>query len=374
MPATLPSLWFNYIHSNYLVYNISWEDSDIDRTLLQINSESNLLTITSAGCNVLNYLLDSPQLLHTIDINPKQTALLELKVALIRINEFEHFFDFFGKGKSKHFRSVYAMVRDQLTYASQSFWDTQINYFNPEGRGLFYSGGAGMFARYLNRIITKKKLDDIVSSMVHEVSQERREELYASIEEHLWSGVQASFWKSSIILSLAGIPKSQHDAIGDMNSFMKEALRNIFIKQSASTNYFWRVYLEGQFSENSCPDYLKYENYELLQNNIHKLHISTNTVHNFLNDTNENFSHIVLLDYMDWLAGNNPDQLKRNWENTIKSSHSGSKILFRTAHADLNFLPSFVESKVKISQVDKEWIAKMDKVGTYTGTYLGKVL
>lgn len=373
MPSFFPKFWFNFVHSNFLVYNICWEDSDIDRKLLQINSESDLLTITSAGCNILNYLLDSPNSIHCIDVNPKQTALLELKIALIQNGDYELFFDFFGNGKSIHFQTTYKKIRTKLSSASITFWDSHIHYFNPKGRGFFYSGGAGLFAHFLNQTIKRKGLENIILDLIEEKNLNKRNKLFCTIENKLWNGFESELWKSSLILSLAGIPKSQKEAIGDLNVFMIRALRNVFVEQSASSNFFWRVYLEGSFSKDCCPDYLKEENFEFLQKSVDKIHISTGEIQNFLGKTNQKFSHNVLLDYMDWIVGNDESELHNHWRGILEQANTGSKILFRTAYPNSDFIPGFVNSTVNFNKIDKEWIANNDKVGTYSGTYLGVV-
>ncbi len=373
MSSFLPKIWFKFIHTNFLVYNICWEDSDIDRKLLDINSKTDLLTITSAGCNILNYLLDSPRSICCIDINPKQTALLELKVALIKHGDHQLFYEFFGVGKSKYFIQTYAKIRNELTAPSKSFWDQRINYFSPNGKGLFYSGGTGLFARFLNQTLNRKNLRDSVERLVFEENKEIRIELFDKIERTLWNGFESKLWKSPLVLSLAGVPKSQREAVGDINEFMKNALRTIFVTQSASTNYFWRVYLEGHFSRDCCPDYLKADNFDLLQSNINKLHISTGGISDFLDKTDNQFTHTVLLDYMDWLVVNNENQLNMNWEKLLLKSFPESKILFRTAYHNVDFIPEYISSKMSIKKIDQDWVSKNDKVGTYSGTYLGVV-
>ena len=70
--------------NNDLVYNTCWEDPRCDRQLLQINEESKLCMITSAGCNALDYLLDNPTEIHCVDMNPRQNALLNLKKSVIK--------------------------------------------------------------------------------------------------------------------------------------------------------------------------------------------------------------------------------------------------------------------------------------------------
>ncbi len=373
MTSFLSKYWFRFIHTNFLVYNICWEDSDVDRHLLQINPETSLLTITSAGCNVLNYLLESPNSIHSVDINPKQTALLELKTAFIKYGDYELFFDFFGNGKSVHYETGYQIVRTYLSPASRKFWDNHIDYFDPKGRGLFYQGGSGIFARFLNRTINRKNLHNVVKAILSEPSREQRAELYAKIKKKLWNGPEKNLWKSSFMLSLAGIPEKQRDAIGDINLFMQQVLHNVFVKQNPETNYYWRVYLEGAFTKNYCPEYLKEENFELMRSNIDRLIISTSGIHDLLDQTNQTFSHVVLLDYMDWLVGNDEAQLIIDWDHILTKTTKGSKILFRTSYSNSDFLPDLASQKMKLRQVDPDWIKLNDKVGTYTTTWLGEI-
>ena len=80
---------FNALYARSLVYNTCWEDPAVDRQALQLHQHDNVLTITSAGCNVLDYALAGAQRIDAVDANPRQTALLELKLAGIRGLEFE---------------------------------------------------------------------------------------------------------------------------------------------------------------------------------------------------------------------------------------------------------------------------------------------
>ena len=154
---------------------------------------------------------------------------------------------------------------------------------------------------------------------------------------------------------------------------MKEVLYHVFVDQKPINNYFWRVYLEGNFTKECCPDYLKEENFKLLQSNIDKLHISTAGIHRFLETSTQNYTHVILLDYMDWLVGNNEQQLKSDWKRVLNQTDPGSKIFFRTAHKDADFLPDFVSKVINLKEVDPTWVHQNDRVGTYTSTWLGEV-
>jgi S-adenosylmethionine-diacylglycerol 3-amino-3-carboxypropyl transferase len=74
--------FFRSLHGHRLLYNACWEDPRVDRGLFGITPASCILVITSAGCNALDYLLDDPAEIVALDINPRQNALLELKLGV----------------------------------------------------------------------------------------------------------------------------------------------------------------------------------------------------------------------------------------------------------------------------------------------------
>ena len=342
----------------------------MDRQLLEINSFSKILMITSAGDNALDYLLDSPSWIHCVDINPRQNALLELKLALIKAGNFEDFKSLFVNAKSNRFRKIYSRIRPSLSSAAKSFWDYRIKYFNPNGTGFYYSGGSGIFARFLNAILHQKDIREDIQKLILEEKEVHREEIYQGIESKLWSGAHNYLWKRSAILSFAGIPKSQREAIGHLDDFMKRVIRNVFVKQSAKTNPYWRVYLEGKYDTGFTPDYLKEENYKSLKNSVDSITLTTDTLNGFLEKTDRKFTHFILLDHMDWLVEHDQEKLETLWKLIFEKSKLRAKVLFRTAHTNADFLPEFVHEKASIKQIDPDWVALNDRVGTYTGTYI----
>ncbi|MDC0291753.1 BtaA family protein [Verrucomicrobiales bacterium] len=84
-----------------MVYNTCWEDPRLDREILELGPDSRLVMITSAGCNALDYLLDEPAEICAVDMNSRQNALLELKIALIRRGNFEDLFTVFAPPQTR---------------------------------------------------------------------------------------------------------------------------------------------------------------------------------------------------------------------------------------------------------------------------------
>ena len=145
------------------------------------------------------------------------------------------------------------------------------------------------------------------------------------------------------------------------------------MRQQAHKNPYWNVYLNGKYEDHYLPEYLKKKHYSTLQKNVSRLTVETDSVINFLQKTNKTYTHFVLLDHMDWMAGVNKPQLEKEWMLILKRAEPGAKILFRTAHKNIDFIPPGIRKKVEFNQIDPEWIAINDRVGTYTGTYTGIV-
>ncbi len=76
--------FFTQVHTRNLVYNTCWEDPRCDRVALRIEPHHELLMLTSAGCNALDYVLDAPGHIYCVDMNPRQNALLELEISAIK--------------------------------------------------------------------------------------------------------------------------------------------------------------------------------------------------------------------------------------------------------------------------------------------------
>lgn len=373
MKNSLSNLWFKYLTSHFLIYNTSWEDPEIDRNLINLHPSSDLLMITSAGDNAFDYLLDNPRSIDSLDINPYQNALLDLKCALFEFGNFEYLSSMFLTGKTKHYQSIFNDIKHLLTSHSLKFWSNNIHWFSPE-QGFYNSGLTGYFARFLNFLIDIKRLRSAIDSIITETSPDERARIFKTeIAPSLWQGFSQYLWKSKFILSLAGVPDTQRSSITNLNEYMKTTLWNLFVEQGVNNNYFWKLYLEGNYSENCQPNYLKEENFEKIRSQLNNLSVSTGTVTDFLNASSKKYSHFVLLDHQDWLFGNGTNQLKKEWIAILKSAKPKAKILMRSVHKNPEFLPQFVQSRVKSVPLSKDYLLQSDRVGTYPSTFLLEV-
>lgn len=379
MKKTIQNWFFRKLHGNNLVYNTCWEDPRCDKELLQLNQNSEVVMITSAGCNALSYLLDQPKKIYCIDINSRQNALLELKKAFYKIDSHHHFFECFGKGKLSNIRYFYMeYLRPKLPEFAKNFWDKHIYYFNGKGmrKSFYFHGTSGFLAWLIGRYLKmKKSLHSSVQQFFQATNMEQQVTMYKSIDQQLYSKFLVWAFNRHAVMSLAGVPKSQqqlfiHKYEDGTFGFMKDCIKHVFTTLPAQENYFWKLYFKGHYDENCCPEYLKANNYNPIQQSIDRVNTHTTTISQFLKDHPKSYSHYVLLDHQDWLAENDRPALEEEWRLILKNSKKGTKILLRSAAENVDFFPDFVLDKVTFQKEKTDKVHQQDRVGTYASTYL----
>ncbi|MCB0483663.1 MAG: DUF3419 family protein, partial [Flavobacteriales bacterium] len=226
---------FSSIHSNNLIYNTCWEDPRVDRYLLEIDERSNIVMITSAGCNALDYLLDNPERINCIDVNPRQNALLELKRAIIKCKRFETLFEFFGKGTSVRALSTYEKyLRARMSKDAAEFWDRRIEYFTGNAQNkktFYYRGTAGEFAWLFGKyLLARPKAYTLTRQLLSAKSLEEQRQIYDDLEPRLMNKLTKWLMNRHLTMALLGVPRSQKKLIsesypGGMAAYISESLR-----------------------------------------------------------------------------------------------------------------------------------------------------
>ncbi len=373
---------FRQVHTKNLVYNTCWEDPRCDRELLELEAGSEVVMITSAGCNALDYLLDQPAQVYCVDVNPRQNALLQLKLATFRQASFDDLFLLFGKGAHPEALSLYKeQLRDSLPEYARNYWDKNLNFFNGKGiRKTFYHySTSGTFAWMASRYIrARRELYRQVQQLFEADTLDKQASLYYQIEKRVLNKLVGWFVNRHLTMCLVGVPRSQqllfteqyeNGALG----FIKECLRKVFTEQPLHDNYFWRLYLNGEYTDHCCPSYLQADNFEPIRTESGKLETHTNTISGFLRENSKPYSHFVLLDHQDWLAAHNVPALEEEWRLILDNSRPGTRILLRSAAEEVNFFPDFVKAAVDFEQEKTLETHRRDRVGTYASVYLGIV-
>jgi S-adenosylmethionine-diacylglycerol 3-amino-3-carboxypropyl transferase len=340
---------FGALYGRSLIFNTCWEDPAVDRQALELGLDDSVLVITSAGCNALDYALAGPRAVHAVDANPRQTALLELKLVGIRRLSYEEFWRVFGEGRHADFRRLYdEHLRADLSAFAQRYWDRRCRWF--EGRGwrnrFYFHGLTGLFARLLHTYLAARPgLRGAVRDLLDARDlAEQREIFDRRVEPVLWNRGLDWALRRPFTMTLLGVPAAQRREIeeqydGDLPAFIREILQHVFRNVPLRENYFWTLYMRGHYTPDCCPEYLRPENFDALRAGLaDRVRHHTGTVTDFLRTTDDRISRFVLLDHMDWLGRTDRDALADEWSAIMDRATPDARVIFRSGAARPTFL------------------------------------
>ena len=385
---------FDGLYSRSLVYNTCWEDPAVDRQALNISGDDTILVITSAGCNALDYALAGPRRVHAVDANPRQTALLELKLAGIRRLEFDDFFALFGQGRHPRFEELYRdTLRRDLSPFAQQFWDDAGQWFNrrnPRNTFYFHSLSGRVAVLFRHYVDLQPQLRCAVDDLVDAKSLDQQREIYDSrIAPRMWGPSMNWALSRQITMSMLGVPAPQHDEVrkqhtGGVPGFVRDAIEYVFRCLPLWSNYFWRVYVRGAYTRDCCPEYLKPDNFLALKTGLaDRITHHTCTVTEMLQGVRPRISKFVLLDHMDWLGSFRPDALREEWAALLECAAPGARTIFRSAHAQPAYLDTLTVPGTGRNRNLRELLSfhpelatrltQADRVHTYAGFHIADI-
>jgi S-adenosylmethionine-diacylglycerol 3-amino-3-carboxypropyl transferase len=338
---------FQTVHGNNLVYNTCWEDPRLDRVALEFGPDDNVLVITSAGCNALDYVLAGPNHVYAVDMNPRQNALLDLKKSGIKNLSFDDFFKMFGEGRLPGVKSIYQdKLRADLPEWSQQFWDKKIKWFDNRSKTFYFRGTSGAFARmvkaYTDRVIrVRPHLNELLECKTLE---DQRDIYEKHLKEKFWSSLMKFAMNRDTTMSMLGVPKAQRRQIetqypGGLVKFIQDCVESVFAELPIHDNYFWRVYLNGQYTRECCPEYLKQDNFEALKGGlIDRVTTNTDSVQGFLEKHDGQISRYILLDHMDWLSDHFFPLLESEWQAIVDRAAPNARLIWRSGGLRTEFI------------------------------------
>lgn len=374
---------FQRVHTSRLIYNTCWEDPRLDREMLRLDAESRVVMITSAGCNALDYLLDDPAEVHAVDMNPRQNALLELKVAAIDHGNYGELYRMFGEGVRPEFGELLRELTPRMPAYAGKFWQDKRHYFettrlNPS---FYYRGTAGQVAWLVLQglVKTNPRVRKFVDRLLEAQTLEEQRVLYENVKPALWNAFNEWLMRQPVIMAMLGVPRPQirlieHQFPGGIVGYIQRKVEDVLTLLPMRDNYFWRVYATGSYTKNCCPNYLREEHFVTLRQRTQRLKTHSTTVAKFLRANPGSYSHYVLLDHQDWLAAHDVEGLAEEWELILANSRVGTRVLMRSAGPEIDFIPRKARERLRLFPETAARMHALDRVGTYGSTLLAEVI
>jgi S-adenosylmethionine:diacylglycerol 3-amino-3-carboxypropyl transferase/ubiquinone/menaquinone biosynthesis C-methylase UbiE len=332
------------------IYAVSAEDPECDFKEYKIKDCSRIAMITTGGDNVLVYLTKNVECIYTFDLNPYQNHLLEMKIAIILSCELDEATSIIGQNDYDLFIKKYQKIRKHLrTNEAKQYWDIPKNQMKFKTfQNQNYSGVIDTQFITINVL----KYVDVISSPE-----------FDSINKHIIKYTS----------SYQGIPSRQYEMYGgfDKNAcdFVRKML-NYNILNNTVKEYYWKGILNGKWDKSTLPLYLHEEWYYVVRSRLNRVTIITGTIIDSMKDNHPSnfFTHINLLDSMDWMPDN---VVAKQIKELRKYSTQDTKICFRSAYHRQPFaclLNQYITSK----DVWVDPTAYLDRVGSYNTIHVMK--
>jgi len=380
------AIWFDAF-----VYNQIWEDPRVDIEALDLNEESRILTISSGGCNALNYLLENPQSVTAVDLNRHHIYLTNLKITALRhLPRYEDFFAFFGLGKhKKNIENYKKFIAPNLDAETRNFWEgssflgkiihgKRISFFEKDG--LYQHSRNGYFLRFFHKFshLFGYKPEELLSAKTRKEQQKLYE---IHLKPFFDSTLIKTVGKMPITLFGLGIPPQQYEELkkdlgegGNIVDIYRERTKRLAVKYPIDENYFaWQAFARKYDTKNqkAITEYLKKENFENLRARAHCLQTKIGSVTDEITQTPfGTFNRFVFLDAQDWM---NTEAMTDLWTKIAAKCENGTRIIFRTAGTTSPIETRVPKTLLKKFSYEKDFskeLLKKDRASIYGGFHL----
>jgi S-adenosylmethionine-diacylglycerol 3-amino-3-carboxypropyl transferase len=311
-----------------LVFTHNWEDPESDHAALKIKSNDTVLAITSGGCNVLGFLLLDPGVIYSIDINPAQSYLLELKMAAIKCLSFDEFIGFAGLKPHDDRLALFQKIKMHLSEEALSFWNSKQKIL---AKGFIMQGKYERFIQIAGKFINLLQGKKRVQGLLMEKSKEEQENYFDKVWDTRRFHYLFKILFNKRMLAKRGLVADYFHFDDGSKSFAenfynrsKKAFRNIPIKG----NYFLSLYLLGKYSnDNEVPAYLKRENFETIKSRVDRIRIFTDEAQNWIDSMpDSSINCFALSNICELMSEKDTNHL---FEAVYRTARSDARIIFR---------------------------------------------
>ncbi len=327
---------FMGVFKHLFIYNILFEDSEVDERFLGIDSTSTVLGISGAGCRIAGHMSQNPKHVDAVDINRHHLALTALKVqAAKKLDSYEEFYDLFGRGSVPDSERVVGKLAEGLPRNMQSHWKRNHTMFSQD----YFS--KGLTARLLGALQKLAGVDEGWLRRVATLSVDERKrvvrETFRPVLTNPWVkwilespvhlvSIGVNYAQCERMLRIEGMP--------DIVAFLLMHLQRVADTDLARNWFVWYA-VAGRYNhddQEAVPPFLRQDRHERSSRSETTVAYHNRYIHDVLDEAKaRTWSHFTLCDAPDWMA--DADQ-KRLFEAVLRTGKPGGVMQYRTVERD----------------------------------------
>jgi S-adenosylmethionine-diacylglycerol 3-amino-3-carboxypropyl transferase len=269
-----------------LSYGLGNEDWNTEKQALQIQNEHTVLCITASGDRPLNLLTKPCSKMISIDLNPIQNALLDLKICSLRHMDFDKYLEFLGVLPCKSRWDLFNSIKKHLQPKSAEIWEQQKKKIV---KGVVYQGVLEKACKNVSSILhflNGKKLRTLFSL---ETLEEQREFVETKFLTPLWKKTLLALYQPSLLKFLIRDPGlyAHVDPSIHTGPYLVSKIEHSLKTHRIQENIILSLLMNGKVDRPYLPPYLKSDGFEAIKQNIDSIEFETINLVDFLKGADE---------------------------------------------------------------------------------------
>lgn len=268
-----------------LNYSFGNEDWRSEQEALKIESGDKVLCITASGDRPLNLLLNQCKIV-SIDANPIQNYLLNLKCAALHELDYKEYIAFLGVVPNRYRLNTFKKLLPHLSEPSQKYW---IEHQKSIEKGVIYQG------------LLEKRCQSILAPLIQVFRRKKIKQLFefTSIEEQrdfvqkLWDKF---YWRKafdlsfnsmvsrlllSYILDDPGIYNHLNGSV-KIGTYFYKRMNDGLMGNLARESLLFSLIFKGKVDQEAYPPYLKEEGTHIIRQRTHCIKVKDINLLTFL--------------------------------------------------------------------------------------------
>ena len=284
---------------DFVRYANCWEDADVLCDALQPGSGKRILSIASAGDNVLALLAAGADVV-AADLSAVQLACLELRASAFRRLAYDDVLAFLGARPAHDRLATYRKLAGDLSDFSRRYWDDELRAV--AGGVIHYGKLEAYFHKFrrwvLPLIHTRETLDRL---MQPKSLEERREFWRRSFNNRRWRLLFRLFFSRKALGRLGRDPEFFRYVEGSVaDRFFARAEYALTELQTHSNPYL--TYIAYGNYRDALPRYLRREHFEAIRGGLARLQIARGSIETVaLEHASDGFDAFNLSDIFEYL-------------------------------------------------------------------------
>lgn len=344
-----------------LSYSFGNEDWITEQQALQVKPTDEVLCVTASGDRPLNLMSTPLKRIVTVDANPLQNALFDLKRVSLSQLSHDSYLSFIGATECKNRLKTYSEIQNLLDPMTHALWERQPKKIQ---NGVLYEGSVEKMLKVtsnLIRLFRGKKIDSLFS-----FNNLKEQQTFLNDHWHTF------LWKKTFQICLH--PLVTRTFIKDpglyehvdpklhIGDHLYRCLHGYLNRNLAKESVLLSLILNGKVDKDHLPPYLTKEGVEQIKNQVAKSEFHTNDLVSYLGECeNNSFDCFSVSDVASYLDKSHFNKLV---EGIYRAARPGARFCIRQFLSD-HQIPEHLAPHFHREPALEEKLNKQDRCFVY---------